>query len=115
MILHREFYESVDFKSPEQWFDLMNEIDQADLNWHETHANEFAGRLLVPRDHLDNEIKKIEGDIEELYKKAKEQGVGEETDKWIQSFVASRISSKFHVSPQTIESRLRREKIVLLK
>ncbi|QOI98537.1 MAG: ImmA/IrrE family metallo-endopeptidase [Flammeovirgaceae bacterium] len=115
LILHREFYESVEFKSPEDWFKLMEGIDQADLSWYETHANEFAGRLLVPPDHLENEIKSLQEDIEKVYKKAKEQGLGEETDKWVQSFVANKISSKFHVSPQTIETRLRREKTTLLK
>lgn len=73
LILHKEFYLDAEFKSPEEWIELMNSIEPNDLSWYETHANEFAGRLLV----------------------------------------SNKICKKFNVSPQTIETRLRREKISL--
>jgi Zn-dependent peptidase ImmA (M78 family) len=113
--LHRDFYEQAKFRSPEQWIEVVSNIDPTNLEWYEKHANEFAGRFLVPLTHLQREVENLDDEIRKMGKTAKENGIVdvEELSRWKASAIANLIAKKFRVSPQTIEVRIKREKIIL--
>ena len=54
--LHKDFYETVVFESAEEWKEILLGLPEADYTNFEYQANEFAGRLLVPREALIHEI-----------------------------------------------------------
>jgi Zn-dependent peptidase ImmA (M78 family) len=114
-ILHRDFYLESKFNSPEEWIRLLNGLDPSDLEWYERHANEFAGRLLVPVTPLIAEVENLKREISQMEDIAKRKGITDaaELAKWKASAIANKIAGKFHVSPQTIDMRIRREKVVL--
>ncbi len=114
--LHKEFYSAIKFQSAREWREHIESIDETDLHWFEIHANEFAGRLLVPIEPLKREVDLIKSEIKAFIQSAskKESLDGEELQLWINSAVAKKIAGKFFVSPQVIETRLKREKIDVL-
>jgi Zn-dependent peptidase ImmA (M78 family) len=113
--LHRDLYQTIKFETPKEWIDYLNDIDPNDLEWFERQANEFAGRLLVPIGPLGDIVRREETYIKTLEREAKSKGIkdGEELDKWKRYALARRISTEFKVSPETMEMRLRKEKIPL--
>src|SRR5947209_3421166 len=52
LILHRDVYGKLVHDSLEEWIEFIMAIPEAEYNWLESHAYEFAGRLLVPVDSL---------------------------------------------------------------
>lgn len=113
--LHKEFYEQTQFETPEQWLELLQKIDPVDLEWCERHADEFAGRLLVPVEFLNAEIDRLRPDFDRLDQESRSRGLSypEEIQKWKMVYVARKIAAKFEVSQKVIEIRIKTEKINL--
>lgn len=111
--LHQDFYKDAKFNSPEEWIQYMMKLDPTDLEWYEKHANEFAGRLLVPLKPLSEAVALLADEIMLMERMAKAKGISdpEELASRKRYAVANKLASKFKVSPQTIELRLKREKI----
>jgi hypothetical protein len=111
--LHQDFYKEVKFNSPEEWINYLMKLDPNDLEWYEKHANEFAGRLLVPIKPLTEMISSLHDELKSMEDIAKKKGIKDpdEIVKWKRYAIASKIAMRFKVSPQTIEMRLKREKI----
>lgn len=111
--LHKDFYKEVKFSSPEEWIDVLRGLDPAELEWYEKHADEFAGRLLVPLTPLQQLTEQNKEFIQLQEHEAIAKGIkdNEELLKWKRFSLASRICTKFNVSSKTMEIRLRREKI----
>lgn len=104
-VLHKGIYDEIDLSTPEEWKNLvLNESDKEYRNF-EWQANEFAGRLVVPRQKLVLEIKKIHKLIEEkgmlVYLKDDPEAV--------LSRVSPMLSRPFGVSEIVIETRAKRE------
>lgn len=59
LILHRQIIDRCRPKNREEWFEYMENRDEAEYSKIEQQAYEFAGRLLVPRDHLLSELQSI--------------------------------------------------------
>lgn len=113
--LHKDYYLKAKFETPEEWMALLQNIDPDELEWCERHADEFAGRLLVPVEFLSAEIDKLRPELKKLEKMAENFGIDndEEIQKRKGVYVARIIAPKFEVSSQVIEIRIRTERINL--
>lgn len=109
LILHRSNIDMVRFDSESDWKQFRMGLQDEPLGWFETQASEFAGRLLVPIDHLVVAFKEARNDI---YKKHTGWRAHKIEDEELFSLVAPMISPKFGVSAEVIERRLRKENIM---
>lgn len=57
-VLHRELFGKIQHESVQEWIQFYEEIPDDEYRFLEFQANEFAGRLLVPRDRLVTELRK---------------------------------------------------------
>lgn len=112
--LHKDVYKSVKFKTQEEWIEYMNQLDPNDLEWFEWQANEFAGRLLVPLAPLTKAVEEQKDYISGRENEAIKKGIKDkdELDKWKRYALATRICSAFQVSAETMEMRLKKEKVM---
>lgn len=110
LILHRAVYGKLRHRSIEEWMEFLMAIPEAEYNWLESHAYEFAGRLLVPPDSLREALR----DAVQL---AEQAGFTEwdATGETALGFVANHIRRRFGVSPEVIALRLRIEQFWPLK
>ncbi|MDO9530179.1 MAG: ImmA/IrrE family metallo-endopeptidase [Syntrophales bacterium] len=103
--IHKEIYAEIGFVSTDEWKDFIQGVPDREYRSCEWQANEFAGRLLVPRHVLKPEI-------ERLYNKIREENLIEYISKDPDA-VLVRISPAlcriFGVSEEVIERRLERE------
>lgn len=104
-VLHRSIYEELHFESPREYADFVLNMPESEHRKFEWQANEFAGRLLVPKNHLQEEILKI-------YIKLKEnsllQILAKEPEQVLES-VAPTLAKPFLVSEDVIVKRVERE------
>jgi hypothetical protein len=55
-ILHRDVFEQIPHTTAEDWIVFMRDIPEKEYSYIEYHANEFAGRFMVPPKALENEL-----------------------------------------------------------
>ena len=107
LFLHKDFYATVIFESAEKWKEILLSLPDADYRYFEYQANEFAGRLLVPREDLihetDNAVEVLKRNDMLEYVKSDPYAV--------LSGITTRIARVFGVSSDVIERRVDREKI----
>ena len=105
-VLHKEIYQKISFTTVDEWVEFVQEIPEREYSFMEFHANEFAGRLLVPRDQLQVELDKA-------MMKAKEAGFADlrNSEDVAREYVANSICRIFGVSSQVIERRIRYENL----
>jgi len=105
--LHKDFYAMIVFESAEEWKEILLSLPDTEYRFFEYQANEFAGRLLVPREALVNEIenalKLLELNSMLEYLKADPNAV--------LSRISTQLSRPFGVSTDVIERRVDREKL----
>lgn len=105
--IHKEIYADIGFVSTDEWKDFMQEVPESEYRSCEWQANEFAGRLLVPR-HI------LKPEIERLYNMIREKNLIEHISKDPDA-VLVRMSPAlcriFGVSEIVIETRLEREEL----
>ncbi len=84
----------------------MRDIPEKEYSFLEYHANEFAGRFLVPPDALRLEL-------EAVIRIAEQSGMrrNQLQDEAHMQYLAKPISRKFEVSSSVIERRLPKEKL----
>lgn len=58
-ILHENFYQDIDIGTAKDYYNFIMSIPEEVYRAYEYQANQFAGRLLVPREKLVEEVKKI--------------------------------------------------------
>ena len=58
LFLHRYIYEKFKFGSVDEWKTFMSDMPETEHSHFESQANEFAGRFLVRRERLEEEMKK---------------------------------------------------------
>lgn len=111
LILHKEIISNCEFRNEGEWRNFQKKkMSSYDYSTIEYQANEFAGRLLVPKDSLITEIQKLSDKIKTYYK------VGAENDTHLLiSYISEIICKKFQVSNKVIEIRIDREKIDIHK
>ncbi len=105
--LHREFYKMVDFVSAEEWKEILIGLSDTDYTNFEYQANEFAGRLLVPREEL---VREIANAVEVLKSNNLLDQI--KADPYaVLSTISTRIGRTFGVSSEVIERRVERERL----
>ena len=105
LILHEKEIKQTDFRTPEDWIHFREDFLEDDLNWFESQAYEFAGRLLVPKEKLIEEIQGFHAKIKEFRVLA-----GDEEESLIDA-ISGMICNKFKVSRGVIQRRIRIEKL----
>ena len=105
LILHEKEIKQTDFRTPEDWIHFREDFLEDDLNWFESQAYEFAGRLLVPKEKLIEEIQALQAKIKEFRVLA-----GNEEESLIDA-ISGMICNKFKVSRGVIQRRIRIEKL----
>lgn len=106
LVLHKDEIQQCDFRTPEDWVYFHQDFLKDDLNWFEQHAYEFAGRLLVPRPALENEIAAVSSKIGKIRK------TGSVEEEELIEALARMICEKFVVSPECMAKRIRKEKLL---
>lgn len=112
LCLHRDLYESHNFRSPNEWYELLESFDPEDLRRYENQANEFAGRLLVPVEVLERKVEELADQMIQLEQIACAKGIDDDeirTSK--KDWLLGQLSRHFHVSTSVIDLRLSFEKI----
>lgn len=107
-VLHRPFWKSLNISSTQDYIEFISTIPQREYRLLEYHAYEFAGRLLVPIDHLQSTID--HEDIQAKISEARSLGIDDET---IRKNIAPLICKSFGVSDEVIKRRLEKEDIIL--
>ena len=105
LVLHKKEIQESDFRTPEDWIHFREDFLEEDLNWFEQHAYEFAGRLLVPREALLEEIEALRPKIKQFRAMA-----GGDEESLIYA-ISRTICTRFVVSPEVIARRIRAEKV----
>jgi IrrE N-terminal-like domain len=105
-ILHREVYGQIRPPSAEAWFEFISNIPDDQYSWLESHAYEFAGRLLVPPDALGTSLR-------EAMKMAENAGFKDwkSDPDMVLDFLGTYMSKAFNVSAEVVSKRLRIEKL----
>jgi Zn-dependent peptidase ImmA (M78 family) len=111
LVLHRSTIDNQKFDDDNDWIKFRMGLNDETLGWFETQASEFAGRLLVPIDPLVEEFKSKR---QTVLKKHSSWNAPKLNDDDLFSMVAPLICSKFDVSSEVIERRLRKENIMNL-
>jgi len=114
LVLHANVYESITFSEFNDFRDFRLNLNEDDLDWFEIQADEFAGRLLVPRGKLLDEVLKLKEQIESLIKKLNQENDNNEpelTETHVKTALGRKLSDKFGVNSKVIEIRLKREEI----
>jgi len=107
LILHEKEIRQCDFRTSEDWVHFHEDFLEDDLNWFEQQAYEFAGRLLVPKEKLIEEIRKHQ---KKIYEYKSIIGDGEEE---LLEAISRLICDRFKVSWIVVQKRIRKEKIRL--
>jgi len=103
--LHKDMIKSVGFTNIDEWKGFVKEgITDDDYGWFEYQAYEFAGRLLVPINHLKDELEKQRDKIEQYL----DLGRGLYNEPFVNA-LSRVICSKFEVSPTVIAKRIDKE------
>ena len=105
LILHENEIKKTTFSTPEDWIHFRQDFLEDDLNWFESQSNEFAGRLLVPKEKLIEEIQVFQAKIKKFRILA-----GDEEESLIDA-ISGMICNKFKVSRGVIQRRIRIEKL----
>lgn len=105
LILHEKEIKQCDFRTTEDWVHFHEDFLVDDLNWFEQQAYEFAGRLLVPKEKLLEEIQVHHKKIDE-YRSI----IGEGEEELLEA-ISRLICDRFRVSPIVVQKRIRKEKI----
>lgn len=103
--LHKVIYDELSLNNSEEWKQFIETVPEREYGYFEYQANEFAGRLLVPRQVLITELEKVLDEIRQLnlleYLK---QDPGS-----VLARISPALCKPFSVSYDVIERRLERE------
>jgi Zn-dependent peptidase ImmA (M78 family) len=105
LFLHKDFYSTFPIDSLEDWKNFTLTVPDREYGFVEYQANEFAGRLLVPRDSLITELGKCIVQI-------KESGLSKflsDNPHLVLAGISPALGRLFGVSDQVIERRVERE------
>lgn len=105
--LHREVYDGVNFESIDDWIKFFYDIPEDQYGWLEMHANEFAGRLLVPQEELADQYQQM------IIPVMKQHRIDISTlSEDLLKYIAEPIKGVFGVSGDVIAKRLIKEGII---
>jgi hypothetical protein len=108
LYLHKNLYASISFNSAEEWHDILQSLPESEYKNFEYQANEFAGRLLVPRNELFNELEISLEIIKQNHHLLDYLKVDPES---VLSGISPQLARPFGVSTDVVETRVKREKL----
>lgn len=103
--LHKAVFESIPRDNADEWVAFMLNMPEKEYGLLEYHANEFAGRLLLPLEELEIQFKRVLGEAEQ-------KGMSREklSDAHL-SYLCIPLAKRFAVSQDVIERRLNKENL----
>ncbi len=105
--LHKKVYESLEFKSVDEWLEVYLSIDDEDYGWLEYQANMFAGFVLIPdyalQPRFDNALQRTHKEIESA---KKSNLMRDQYIDFVVSRIARRLAPSFNVSAVCMEKRI---------
>ncbi len=104
-VLHKAVFANIPRGSADEWIAFMQEMPDKEYGFLEYHANEFAGRLLVPLIDLKAEFEKA---VQEAQQKG--MATSKLTDDHL-AYLCIPLAKFFAVSEDVIERRLTKEKL----
>ena len=104
LVLHKDVYPPIVPTCLDEWIQIIDLIPEDQYRWVENHANEFAGRLLVPPVHLKEHVTRAV-ELAETHG----ANITEMDADTVRDYVATAIYRPFQVSPDVISRRLRFE------
>ena len=105
-VLHKEEIQQYEFRTENDWIHFREEMSEEDLFWFEQQAYEFAGRLLVPKSKLIQELENNRGKVNQF-----RDLVVNSDDEMLKQAISRVICDTFGVSDSVILKRIRNEKI----
>lgn len=108
LVLHEAEIRQCHFKNEEEWLQFRENMSEDDLVQFEQQAYEFAGRLLVPRNKLLEELEIISDKIDQF-----KSHYDENQSNSLNDAISRIICDKFGVSDGVILRRLKNERINL--
>ena len=112
-VLHRQTYTEFQFNSSSEWIALVASIPLEEWRPFEYQANEFAGRLLVPRNEL---LQRYPAAVEQAEIDVLEEFPALDADypdlyaARLRSTIAELLAEQFNVSPSAMDTRLKKER-----
>ena len=103
--LHESFYINMGFNSISEYKKWRMSVPQEELDWFKTHADWFAGQILVPAIQLIKICKMVVNKYNDRLSKL--TNIPE--DFW--SYASNEIARYFEVNPPVIEIRIKKERI----
>jgi Zn-dependent peptidase ImmA (M78 family) len=108
VFLHGEVFKSFQLRNIYDWKKFMMEVDMNEYSWLESHAYQFAGLILVPKDILARELKIIQISYE------KDGQAPNRENEIFEEYVMNRLIEKFQVSSAVIVKRMKKDGLSLL-
>lgn len=105
LFLHKEIYAAFCIGNTNSWKHFMQNISEREYKFFEYQANEFAGRVLVPRDTLKQELE----NCLDVLKKAGHLGLLDTDPAVVLESLSPALCRPFGVSDQVVERRVERE------
>jgi hypothetical protein len=102
-VLHKEVFDRIPRSNADEWIAFMLDMPEREYRMLEMHANEFAGRFLVPLEHLNNQFAAVLEELE-LNGLNRKQLLDEHI-----SYLCVPLARHFAVSQDMIERRLLKE------
>lgn len=104
-VLHKAVFDTIPRGTADEWIAFMLEMPEKEYGLLEYHANEFAGRLLVPEIELKPQFEKVLLEVER-------KGIprNQLSDAHL-SYLCIPLAKHFAVSQEVIERRLTKEKL----
>ncbi|MBP1770566.1 MAG: hypothetical protein H6P96_1184 [Candidatus Aminicenantes bacterium] len=107
LVLHEKEIQLCRFRTSTDWMRFRDDFEEEDLLWFEQQAYEFAGRLLVPRRPLIEEIERLTPKIEDFRRR------GGSDDEQIIQAISRSVCKRFAVSADVVARRIKSEKLKL--
>ena len=104
-VLHKKEIQVCRFRTARDWMRFREDFDEEELNWFELQAYEFAGRLLVPRDKLAQDVEALAPRIKEYQRRAGNSG------ELVVQAISRTICKNYLVSAEVVARRIKIEQI----
>jgi len=103
LLLHADLYKGLRFDTVEEYLLFTDQLDQEGLSYYELHANQFMGRILVPR-------RELTAYVERKLKECGDKGLPvDPPEQHVVDFMVRGSAQEFCVSTKLIKSRLRKD------
>lgn len=107
LILHPEIIKNSEFRTTDEWKKFRLEMPEDQIAKFEYQANEFAGRLMVPKNKLIETISVYIPKIRDYFQKS-----NDDNSDLICDYLGSLVCKTFMVSAEVIAHRIKREDII---